>query len=384
MKSYKHLFTKFIDANPRRVHFAAHSHHFWPDVSFDAHMRAWTDAATLADDKWDRFFQKLWPRAQRHVARMLRLSDPTTVAFGPNVHELVMRVLSNLPQKIRVLTTDGEFHSFARQLARFEEAGRAEVVRVATRPFDTFPARWAEQARGAFDLVYVSHVFFDSGYALRDLEPIVAAAPSDAAVIVDGYHAFCAIDVDLSRVAERVFYVGGGYKYAMSGEGCCFLHAPHGVFPRPVDTGWFAAFFSMKDAQTGVPYAEDGSRFLGATYDPTPLYRFDAVMSMLEREGITTHEIDARAKNLQEAFVTRLGNDTATLGELVVPTSDPNRGQFLVFESARAKELHERLASRDIMTDVRGDRLRFGFGIYHDETDILEGARRIAEVCAID
>jgi selenocysteine lyase/cysteine desulfurase len=203
-------------------------------------------------------------------------------------------------------------------------------------------------------------------------------------VIVDGYHAFSAIDVDLSRLADRIFYVAGGYKYEMSGEGCCFLHAPPGVFPRPVDTGWFAAFFSMKDAQHGVPYAEDGSRFLGATYDPTPLYRLDAVMSMLEREGITTLEIDERAKTLQALFVEQLGaaRSLGQLGRLVVPTTDPNRGQFLVFESDAAKDLHDRLAAREVMTDVRGDRLRFGFGIYHDERDITEGVRRIAEVCA--
>ncbi len=382
MKSYKALFRRFIEADPKRIHLAAHSHHFWPDVTYDAHMRAWTDAATLADDKWDRFFQKLWPRAQRHVARILRLPDPSTVAFGPNVHELVMRVLSNLPQRMRVLTTDGEFYSLSRQLARFEEAGKAEVVRVPTRPFSTFTERFAQAARdGSFDLVYVSHVFFDSAYALRDLEAVVCAAPPSATVIVDGYHAFCAIDVDLSRLADRIFYVGGGYKYAMSGEGCCFMHAPSGVFPRPIDTGWFAAFFALKDAQqSSVPYAEDASRFLGATYDPTPLYRFDAVMSMLEREGITTREIDERAKVLQQTFMTELEHHTGKRDDmsLVVPITEPNRGQFLVFETPRAKDLHERLKQRNVMTDVRGDRLRLGFALYHDEVDVIEGARRIA------
>ncbi len=378
MKSYKSHFQKFISADPKRVHFAAHSHHFWPDVSFDAHMKAWTDAATLADDKWDRFFGKLWPRAQRHVARILRLPDPKTIAFAPNVHDLVMRVVSNLPQKIRVLTTDGEFHSFSRQIARFEEANRAEVVRVATRPFDTFIERFREaQTKGAFDLVYVSHVFFDSGFALRDLEAVVEKIPKDTTVIVDGYHAFCAIDVDLSKLADRIFYVGGGYKYAMSGEGCCFMHAPPGIFPRPIDTGWFAGFFAMKEKQTGVVYAEDASRFLGATFDPTPLYRFDAVMSWLEREGITTREIDERAKTLQAKFAEAVRR--APLGDLVVPISNENRGQFLVYESERAGEIHDALAKRSVMTDFRGDRLRFGFAIYHDESDVTEGARRIGE-----
>jgi selenocysteine lyase/cysteine desulfurase len=378
VKSYKAHFQKFISADPKRIHFAAHSHHFWPDVTFDAHMKAWTDAATLADDKWDRFFGKLWPRAQRHVARILRLPDPSTIAFAPNTHELVMRVLSNLPAKMRVLTTDGEFHSFARQLSRLEEEGRAIVTRVKTEPLPTFADRFRE-ARGEFDLVYVSHVFFDSSYALRDLQSVVA---KHGVMIVDGYHAFCAIDVDLSKIADRIFYVGGGYKYAMSGEGCCFLHAPQGMFPRPIDTGWFAAFFAMQQKQEGVLYAEDASRFLGATFDTTALYRFDAAMSLLEREGITTKEIDERAKTLQAMFVDELrkhGDLPLRERDLVVPIAETNRGQFLVFRTPDAKKIHDALAARGVMTDVRGDRLRFGFAIYHDEIDVVEGARRIAE-----
>jgi kynureninase len=384
VKSYKAHFQKFISADPKRIHFAAHSHHFWPDVSFDAHVRAWTDAATLADDKWDRVFGKLWPRAQRHVARILKLPDASTIAFAPNTHELVMRVLSSLPvdRPMRVLTTDGEFHSFSRQLARFEEEKRAVVTRVPTEPFATFGERFRAAEKGDFDVVYVSQVFFDSGYALRELDPIVMGAPKDALVIVDGYHAFCAIDVDLSRVASRAFYVAGGYKYAMSGEGCCFLHAPPGFVPRPVDTGWFAAFFAMQEKQTSVSYADDGSRFLGATFDPTGLYRFDAVMSWLERETVTVHEIDERAKALQAMFVSELGKHgdlPLREADLVVPISDPSRGQFLVFRTAQAKEIHDKLAARSIMTDVRGDRLRFGFALYHDENDVIEGVRRIAE-----
>ncbi len=42
--------------------------------------------------------------------------------------------------------------------------------------------------------------------------------------------------------------------------------------------------------------------------------------------------------------------------------------------------MHDELAAREVITDVRGDRLRVGFGLYHDETDVLEGVRRIASV----
>ena len=383
MKSYKEHFKRFLAADPERVHFASHSHHFWPDVTFDAHVRAWNDAATLADEKWDRFFGKLWPRAQKHVARVLRLPDPATVAFAPNTHELVMRVLSCMKAPLRVLTTDGEFHSFARQLARLEEEGLAKVVRVATRPFGSFAERFvAAAAGGGFDLVYVSQVFFDSGYAVRDVASVVGALPREPVVIVDGYHAFCAIDVDLSAIADRAFYVAGGYKYAMSGEGCCFLHAPPGWFPRPVDTGWFAAFFALQSARGGpVPFAEDGSRFLGATFDPTALYRFDAVMTWLERENIHPADVEAHTRHLQARFIEGLrAHPQLPLGEsqLVVPITEPNRGQFIVFETERAKEIHDRLAKDKILTDVRGDRLRFGFGLYHDPGDVDAGVERVA------
>ena len=117
----KPAFARFLGADPGRLHFAAHSHHPWPDASFAAHGEAWLDAARLADLKWDKVFGEVIPAAQRHVARQLNLPDAGTVAFAPSTHELVVRLLSSLGEKPRVLTTDGEFHSFARQMRRLEE-----------------------------------------------------------------------------------------------------------------------------------------------------------------------------------------------------------------------------------------------------------------------
>ena len=223
----KALFSKFLSAAPRRLHLAAHSHHYWPDVTLEAQQTAWLDAALLADEKWGRVFGQVLPSCQRHVARILNLPDPASIAFGPNTHDFLVRILSSFDPRRphKILTTDGEFYSAARQFARLEEDGLAEVTRVSTRPFHTFEARFREAAAaGGFDLAYVSHVFFDSGFAVRDLSAIAGAIRDDATVIViDGYHGFCALPTDLSPIASRVFYVSGGYKYAMAGEGCCFV-----------------------------------------------------------------------------------------------------------------------------------------------------------------
>src|SRR5690349_17181121 len=94
MTSYKRLFSRSLKAAPRRLHFCAHSHHLWPDASYDGHMEAWDDAARLADRKWERIFGEVVPEAQTHVARELNLPDPKTIAFAPSTHELLVRLFS--------------------------------------------------------------------------------------------------------------------------------------------------------------------------------------------------------------------------------------------------------------------------------------------------
>src|SRR5699024_233774 len=119
--------------------------------------------------------------------------DHRTVAFGQNTHELLVRICSDLPRPMRVLTTDAEFHSARRQLDRWVEAGRAQVEQVPAEPFDTFAERFTAAMRPDHDLVLLSQVFYNSGYVVTDLAQIVAAVPHEGTyVVVDGYHAFMA------------------------------------------------------------------------------------------------------------------------------------------------------------------------------------------------
>ncbi|MFT4541621.1 MAG: kynureninase, partial [Planctomycetota bacterium] len=46
----------------------------------------------------------------------------------------------------------------------------------------------------------------------------------------------------------------------------------------------------------------------------------------------------------------------------------------------RAAELHQALRKLGVITDYRGDRLRFGFGLYHDEADVDALCERVADV----
>ncbi|HEY6634778.1 MAG TPA: aminotransferase, partial [Acidimicrobiia bacterium] len=85
-------FSRFLDADPDRLHFAAHSHHPWPDVSYEAQRQAWVDAATLADDKWEHIFGSLIPRTTDLISSVLGLAGGETLVFAPNTHEFLLRL----------------------------------------------------------------------------------------------------------------------------------------------------------------------------------------------------------------------------------------------------------------------------------------------------
>lgn len=92
MKSYRDLYSRFLQAHSGVQHFASHSHHYWPDVTFEAHQQYWLDSCTYVDDKWDYFFSKKVPQAQRLIADILNLSKPEQIVFAPNTHELCYRI----------------------------------------------------------------------------------------------------------------------------------------------------------------------------------------------------------------------------------------------------------------------------------------------------
>jgi kynureninase len=379
-------FSRFLRAAPSRCHLAAHSHHFWPDVTFDAQQACWTDAARLADQKWETVLGEVLPAVGRGIAGHLGLPDPTTIAFAPNTHELLLRILSCLPadRPIRVLTSDGEFHSFVRQIARLEEDGLVTVERVPCLPLPSFASRFLERAR-AFegDLVFISQVFFDSGAVSLDPQTLVhAIADADTFIVIDGYHGYLARPTDLCRIAHRAFYLAGGYKYAMAGEGACFMHCPATYGARPRNTGWFASFGALSASSgSAIDFAPDGRRFAGATFDPSGFYRMRAVLGWLDALDLDATRIHAHAQALGDHLLLRIEPHRVpglTRDCLVTSMSDAGeRGNFLAFSHPHSEENERRLLSAGIVVDRRGDRLRFGFGCYHTLAAIDAAADRI-------
>lgn len=353
-----------IRLQPKRpISFSAHGHHLWPDVTLEAQLAAWRDASALAGGKWDKVLGPVWEEAQGHVALELNLPDPRTVVFAGNAHDLLVRIFSAIAAKpVQILSSRQEFLSAMRQFRRWEETGDAIVTLVDAE--DMVEAAATRQ----FDLIYLSQIFYDSGHESTWRRLATYARPEGPWVVIDGYHGFMAVPTDLGEVADHIFYIAGGYKYAMSGEGVGILHAPPDFGPRPRITGWFAETNqSDVSPNTSVRFARDARRFLGSTFDPSGLYRFNAVRRMLQEQSLTTETIGKYVRELQLTFIA--GAEMLDL-EFVRPRNGRSSARFLAYRGAEAMQFSQRLAAQGIEVDARGKLLRIGFSIYHDVEDV--------------
>jgi selenocysteine lyase/cysteine desulfurase len=61
---------------------------------------------------------------------------------------------------------------------------------------------------------------------------------------------------------------------------------------------------------------------------------------------------------------------TLARAELLNPLDGKPHARFLAFRSPEAQRWYAELKAENCITDVRGDVLRIGFGIYQDEEDV--------------
>ncbi|SDZ86949.1 aminotransferase class V-fold PLP-dependent enzyme [Microbulbifer marinus] len=379
---YQKYYRQFLQApsgSPSSMlHMACHSHHYWPDVTMDAVQQYWRDSALLADEKWGPIFEQKIPAWQAAVARTLNLPDPDRIAIAPNTHELVYRVISafDLARPLRILTTDGEFYSFARQLQRLEELPNVEVTRIAKKPYATLAERFEQELqRNDYQLAYASLVFFDSGVVFPELLEIAARKPARTEFVIDGYHGFFARPIDLSRVADKVFFTAGSYKYLGAGEGMCFMSVPASCSLRPLNTGWFAELEELENRADRVGFADNWLRFAGATMDYSPLYKGLAIFDLFERDGITVDKIHDYVLAAQRRFLQTMDEANHPLlnrQNLICHDLENGHGHFFTFDCGTAQDaerLQKELKSRAVLSDRRQQLLRLGFAIYHGENE---------------
>lgn len=379
VRTFREGYGRFVTDD--RILLTGHSHQAWPDVARHAMLEAFDDAARFVDDKWGK---AVFPKMATVGGRILeRLGFPQTdaITFGKSTHELVTRLLSCFPlsSKTTIVTTTGEFHSLYRQLSRLSEEG-VRVVWVDGSDRLTLADRLIEAIVPGVSLVAFSGVFFGDSFVLPRIGDITQRALDVGAIpLVDAYHAFNVVPLEWGPARDKLFVTSGGYKYAQMGEGICFLRVPADTTLRPMDTGWFADFPALERERDGkIEYGPGGERFSGATFDPTPFYRADAVLRHFDSFGLTVERLREISLRQTKRILDVL-DDAGLGGQVVSPRQDERRGGFVAIRCAEAPNVVARLRARGVFSDARNDVLRLGPAPYLYDEEIDRGTRIAAE-----
>jgi kynureninase len=367
-----------------RLLLTGHSHQAWPDCGLAGQLRAWEDAAEHLDGKWERAFARA-DRVRAGFARLLG-DGAGEIALGASTHDLLVRFLSALPlrERPRLVTTDAEFHSARRQLARLAEEG-IELARVPADPAESVGERLAAAVDDHTAACLVSTVFFTDAQLAGGLDLAAqACARHGAELLLDAYHQLNVVPLSLASAGfDGAFVVGGGYKYCQLGEGCCFLRLPPGCRLRPVITGWYAEFARLAAQPDGtVAYPAGAWRFAGSTYDPTSHYRGAEVFDFFAARGL-------HPALLREVSQHQVGLLCRAFDELDLPERLIRRdrtvplerlGGFLALRSPRAGEVCAALRAAGVLADSRADVLRLGPAPYLADGQLAEAMARLGEV----
>lgn len=351
----------------------AHSHHFWPDVTLDAMIEYWQDSAQLSASKWDYILEEKTEQTQSLVAEILHLSDHRRLVFGSSGVDFVYKIISSIEDKkpVRILTTDSESASIEHQFKRLQDAGLVTFRKMPTQPFNTFRSRFhAELKQGGYDLVYLSHIFSNSG-VVAPIET-VASTCADMGVecIIDASLSFFFRPIDWKPLEKTCFLVVNGEGYAQAGEGCSFLYVPvTATRLRPLPTAWMADRLDKVKSEYLLRQSRDGWQFASSALDFSGLYRLNAVLRRFKKLTLTVENIHDYILHLQKMFlfeIENLRNPLVRIESLLMHDID-NHGPIFTFELVQpetAQILCHELKSAGIITDTFGSRLRFGFGLY--------------------
>ena len=367
--------------SPRRsaTHYWPRTPPFWP-----TRMRgacAVSDAARLADEKWDQIFGELiptraarasrasWPcPIRRDRVRAEHARFPSSPVLGPAVdrparasHDRRRVPLRDAPVRAAGGRPPGRRASGSRP-------SRSTVFRALREP----------RPQRGHDLVFVSQVFFNSAATAAISRRSSPPFPiHDTLIVIDGYHGFMALPTDLSRRRRRacsILRAATNTPWRGRAPASCIAR-------RAMRRGRATPAGSRRSAR----YRRADAAFPTATTAPassarpsirpgsTGSRRFSTGSTRSASPSRRSTRTPRRSAALPAAEISRLRplkrRALSPRGDPPVGTSSPSRRR------APRPSTSDLLHGASI-TDVRGHRIRFGFGCYHTADEIAPAARR--------
>jgi kynureninase len=371
------LFSRVLAAGRGRVYLANHSLGRPLDATEDDVREGVTAWYARMNDAWDLWHAEMDAHRAR-LAGLVSAERSDCVVPKTSAGQGLRAVLNAFDGTPRVVATRGEFDSVDVILREYARRGRVALTMVEPHADGEFAAADIVAAieRG-IDLVVVSHVMFQTGQRLPGLDAIVARARAvGARVLLDVYHSLAVFPVDI-KALDVDFAVGGSYKYLRGGPGACFL----AIAPRNLDAGfatldigWFAKASPFDYERPDPPrYAAGGDAWLEST--PAVLPIFQARAGQLFTQAIGVERLRAYSLSLQRRLVALL----AERG-IAARGGTEDRGAFVVVRDANARAWAAALRARGIVTDARGEWLRFCPDVLTTDAELRAAADALAEI----
>ncbi|AFU98381.1 aminotransferase class V-fold PLP-dependent enzyme [Simiduia agarivorans] len=365
-----------------RIMLTGHIHQAMPDCAGDAYQAHWDCLNRYGEERFEQEFE-IADRVRAGFAELIHAA-PERIALASSVHDLFIRFLSAMPlaTRPRIVTTDAEYPSIARQLARLAEAG-VEVVSVAANPASTLVERLAAQINDKTAALCVSSVNFETGHQTLELDTLMPLCEArGVALFVDAYHSVNVLSFSVEDYnLQGAFVVAGGAKYCQMGSGIAFMHVPEGADFRPVITGWFGGFDPVVDnpAATPLAYADGAARFHGSSIDMLPVFRADRVFDFFRAQNLTPEFLDDVHHHQLELLANTFKRNDFDPAVIKLSTSVEYMGGFLSFDSPHAQALSEMMRDRGVHTDYRRHWLRMGPAPYLCDEQLTDAIHALEE-----
>ena len=371
------LFSRVLALGRGRIYLANHSLGRPLDAMEDDVREGLAAWYARMGDAWDLWRVEMDAHRAR-LARLLGAERPDCVVPKTSAGQGLRAVLNAFDAVPRVVATRGEFDSLDVILREYARRGRVALTLVEPRADGDFAAADIVAAIApATDLVVVSQVMFQNGQRLPEVDAIVARAHAvGARVMLDVYHSLGVFPVDIAALGVD-FAVGGSYKYLRGGPGACFLAiAPRhlGAGFATLDIGWFAKASPFDYQRPDPPrFAHGGDAWLESTPAVLPIYQ--ARSGQVFMRAISVERLRAYSLALQRRLV-------ALLAERGVGArgGTEDRGAFVVVRDANARAWSAALEARGIVTDARGEWLRFCPDVLTTDAELRTAADAFAEV----
>ncbi len=388
------LFSRVLERNKssNEIYLANHSLGRPMDGVAQEVQRALDAWYTDLDGAWS-----LWINQRDHyrklIASLINIDPWRSVVPKTSAGQGLRTAINALPNahsKPKIVSTKGEFDSIDFTLKAYQHKGRAELTWIESDDTGLYHAQDIINAiDSSTDLVVLSLVCFVTGQQIIDIPQIIELAhKNNAFVLIDAYHAFGTIPIDMNELNPD-FIIGGNYKYTRGGPGACFLaihpkhHQSAGIPDQDsmfsIDTGWFAKQDTFAYRRTPEPeYARGGDAWLEST--PPILTYFQSAPGLELTKAIRVDRLRAYSLAQQQLMI------DALIERGLNPRVLEHRGAFFLIETDDGASTMKELNTNGINIDARPCprtgkwQTRFCPDLLNTTPELIEACDRIARV----